>query len=120
MTEQQKQAIRDARLRHLDGHSDACHCVYPGRTRPSKLSWKLIDFLVCAGFEVIIPEQRFGMYFVDAYLANEHIAFEADGDYWHNLRSDGYDIARDACLLEQFGLPVVRLRENEIEAFSNG
>ena len=120
MTEQHKQAVRNGRLRHLDNHDDTCHCVYPGRSGPSGLSWKLIDFLTNAGFEIVIPEQRFGTYFVDAYLANEHIAFEADGDYWHNLRSANYDTTRDAYLLTQFKLPVVRLREKEIEALSYG
>ncbi len=79
---------------------------------PSQLGWKMIDFLVAAGFEVIIPEQQFGPYRVDALLAEEWIAFEADG-FYHTFSKDK-DVARDKYLLHEFNLPVARLTMEEI------
>ena len=64
-------------------------------------------------FEVVIPEERFGRYSVDFLLAEEWLAIEVDGDYWHAVSGDDYG-ARDQYLLEVFGLPTVRLREQEI------
>lgn len=78
---------------------------------------RIEDFLV----EVILGEfpevQRevwFGHFRVDAYLPHPyHLAFEADGSYWHRNR-EGSDAARDAWLLRKFNLPVVRLTEGEL------
>ena len=81
---------------------------------PSQLGWRMIDFLVAAGFEVIIPEQQFGPYRVDALLAEEWVAFEADG-FYHTF-SKNKDVARDKYLLREFNLPVARLTMEEINA----
>lgn len=56
-------------------------------------------------------EVNFGRYRVDAYIPSLHIAFEADGEYWHDANRDG---KRDAYLMEQFGLPVVRFTGSEL------
>lgn len=56
-------------------------------------------------------EVCFGRYRVDAYIPSLHIAFEADGEYWHDANRDG---ERDAYLMEQFGLSVVRLTGTEL------
>ena len=74
----------------------------------------MIDFLSGAGFEVIIPEAQVGPYRIDALLAEEWIAFEADGAYWHSSASD---VTRDGRLLREHKLPVVRLSEKEINAW---
>ncbi len=57
---------------------------------------------------------RFGRFRVDAYLPPPyHLAFEADGTYWHRPESEQArrDVERDAWLLEHYDLRVVRLTE---------
>ena len=71
--------------------------------------------LYLSEFPEVIEEKAFGRYRVDAYLPPPyHLAFEADGDYWHDRRGRDFDTRRDAYLLARFGLPVVRLSETEI------
>jgi hypothetical protein len=90
-----------------------------GKANPSSLSWTLVDFLSNAGFDNIVLEEKFGPYSVDVLLADEWLAFEADGEYWHEKNKTDYD-ARDRYLLENFGLPVVRLAEAEIREVRQG
>lgn len=71
-------------------------------------------------FPEVMLEKHFGKYTADAYLPPPyHLAFEADGDYWHPMVEEnrpGYYARRDAELLSRFNLPVVRLTESEIRA----
>ena len=88
---------------------------------PTTIENFLVDVILAEFPEVIGPsKQRFGHYTVDAYLPPPyHLAFEADGDYWHALyekRDPGHDARRDAYLLREFGLPTVRITESEINA----
>ena len=77
---------------------------------PSKLAWRAYDLLL-KDFEVVVPEARFGPYSVDFLLAEEGLGIEIDGSYWHK----GADhTERDAYLLREHGLPIVRLNEEEI------
>ncbi len=79
----------------------------------SRLSQRMIDAFLNE-FPAVEQEVRFGSYTVDAYLPPPyHLAFEADGSYWHSLKP-GYDKKRDAYLLAEHNLPVIRLTENEI------
>lgn len=90
-------------------------------SNPSNLSWKLAEFLVHAGFEIVVPEASFPPYTVDVLLAEEWIGFEADGTYWHDqyeVRAPGYHNKRDQTLLEKYELPIVRISEDEINNFS--
>ena len=64
-------------------------------------------------FDVVIPEERFGKYSVDFLLAEEWLAIEVDGSYWHSVNKTDYK-ARDQYLLKRFNLPVVRLSEEEL------
>lgn len=80
--------------------------------RDTRLELALVLLLRGAGF-IIKREKRFGRYRVDAYLPERHLAFEADGKYWHSQQRE-HDARRDAELLERFGLPVVRLTEQEL------
>ena len=107
-------AVSDGAKRHAALELDDCRCFIhsPVAISVSALSWKLIDFLVNAGFEIVIPEAQFGRYHIDALLANEWIGIEADGAYWHNAE---YDKIRDQKLLEKFSLPIVRLTEEDIK-----
>ena len=63
-------------------------------------------------FDIVIPEVRFGRFSVDVLLAEEWVAFEADGAGWHKDKEK--DTKRDAWLLENFDLPVVRLSQGDI------
>lgn len=104
--------IRKGRIAHLETHASTCKCM--GRKRFSALSQTMIS-LFLSEFPVVEEEKRFGRFFVDAYLPPPyHLAFEADGTYWHSKRKD-FDKKRDAHLLEQFSLPVIRLSEEEIK-----
>lgn len=78
---------------------------------PTKIENILVD-IVLAEFPSVIREQRFGSYRVDAYLPEPyHLAFEADGAYWHDEERDA---VRDEQLLSDFDLPVIRLTEREL------
>lgn len=64
------------------------------------------------------PEVRFGRFTVDLYDSANHVAYEADGEYWHNKTESvrpGYHARRDAYLSEKCGLRVVRFTDKEIK-----
>lgn len=79
------------------------------RTMPEKALYAL----VAGAYPDAVQEQRFGRWVVDVYVPSVHMAFEADGDYWHR-NSGAKDSARDAALRERFALPVVRFTEHEL------
>lgn len=79
---------------------------------PSKLAHIAYDKLL-KDFEIVIAEERFHPYTVDFLLAEEWIAFEIDGEYWHK-DSKEKDKLRDKYLYERYNLPVVRLTQQEI------
>jgi very-short-patch-repair endonuclease len=67
----------------------------------------------------LVPEVQFGKYRIDLYDPVRHVAFEADGAYWHGLPGRvEYDARRDAELLKRFGLPVVHFSERVIKGFA--
>jgi len=85
------------------------------QTKTSSLEIKLNDYLTTVGGFDLIPHVRFGRYVVDLYDPILHLAYEADGWYWHNLPgSEEKDLKRDMNLLSQFDLPVIRYSEEEI------
>lgn len=100
--------------RHRENHDDstctmiACHPRF--HSQPEEFLLELL-----AEFPEVVREQRFGRYRVDAYVPSRHLAFEADGDYWHSsLERKAYDQARDRSLLSEFDLVVIRLTETEL------
>lgn len=63
----------------------------------------------------LVVEKIFGKYSVDVYVPEIHTAFEADGAYWHSKPgAKEHDMARDAWLMKQFDLPVVRHDETKL------
>lgn len=105
--------ISVARKRHIESHGN-CRCL--GNRHPSKLSQVMVKVFL-SEFPMVIVEKQFGPFSVDAYLPPPyHIAFEADGEYWHERRGKDYDEARDAYLLVEHNLPVIRLTEIEIKS----
>ena len=94
-----------------------CGCVVHGGRPKSHHRTTIENILVkviLKEFPKVITEKRFKRYVVDAYLPPPyHLAFEADGEYWHRMRPE-HDVRRDAYLLEQFNLVVIRLSEKEL------
>ena len=56
-------------------------------------------------------------YFVDFYLPEDKIAFEADGEYWHRNRGE-YDAKRDLWIFDNFGVVVIRFSEKELKSIA--
>ena len=95
--------------------ADACterHQVQPKAYTGPQM--RLARFLEDAGYTVEL-EVPFGRYTVDIYLPERHLAFEADGEYWHDsslVRE--HDRERDAYLAQAHDLPVTRMTDVEI------
>lgn len=112
-------------------HRDGCHCArcdvgtrariaasQPGPKASPKSGTRieqiLVGFLRAAGYAVE-EQRRFGRCVVDAYLPERHVAFEADGEYWHGRPERvAADERRDGYLLREHGLPVVRMTGIEV------
>lgn len=107
-------AFSEERRRHAE-QSLNCNCVACNHRfpqSPTSIEIILWDKLL-AEFPRLEKQKRFGRFTVDAYLPEYHLAFEADGDYWHSFKKES-DASRDAYLLSKFNLPVVRLTETEL------
>lgn len=76
---------------------------------------QLHGLLVELGF-IVEDERRFGRYSVDCYVAELHLAFEADGEDFHRGRARARDNDRDMWLMERAGLPVLRLADRELSS----
>jgi len=109
LSERQRLNISRGVKRSLGKHSEDCRCwtCQPKETLPEQLFREY----VLSDFPTVLPQRWFGgRYRVDFYLpAPYHLAIEIDGD--HDAE---YDRKRDAWLLEQFGLPVVRVKNEEV------
>ena len=104
-----------ARKNHMiEPRGDVCACgVCTPAQSPTHIEEILANVLL-AEFPEVRREEKFGRYWVDAYLPSPyHLAFEADGAYWHKSSSKR-DGERDLYLLQEFGLPIVRLSEREL------
>ncbi|KKK64410.1 hypothetical protein LCGC14_2984490, partial [marine sediment metagenome] len=84
------------------------------RRRRTPLTDRMVEGLL-ADFPEVYREKQFGHYRVDAYLPEPYnLAFEADGEYWHNEK--GRDEKRDKHLFEEFGLRVIHISEAEVNS----
>lgn len=97
-----------------------CLCRYctprTGRYQKRTNIEDILLHIVLAEFPKVISEKNVGKYRVDAYLpAPYHLAFEADGEYWHTRPGAIYrDQKRDSYLWRRFKLPVIRFTGNEL------
>lgn len=104
-----------------------CRAAISAGQRASKKQWRSFAvpsktqlraaYLLFSEFPSVIIEAPFGRYRVDIYLPSPyHLGFEVDGNYWHGLpgRQQGYR-KRDEHLLREFGLPIVRISETEVD-----
>jgi hypothetical protein len=92
------------------------HVIY----RYSSLAKALHLHLSSQGL-VLEPEVRFGRFTVDLYDREHHVAYEADGTFWHEqdeLKRPGCGVRRDAYLVEYYGLKVVHYTDKEISALT--
>ena len=86
------------------------------RHRYTKLAQALHRHLAASGVAVE-PEVQFGRFVVDLYDRANHVAYEADGEYWHNRvkqKQPDFYVKRDQYLRDRFGLTVVRFAERDI------
>jgi len=118
LSDEHRARIAEGKRRHSALDLPDCGCAfhrYQRKRRASQLSQRMADVFL-AEFPEVELEKVFGRYRVDAYLPPPyHLAFEADGSYWHSLPGrQEFDAERDVYLLEHFNLPVVRLTEEEI------
>ena len=89
---------------------NATNCLCGAHRRPQSPTQ------IVAEFPEVRREEHFSLYRVDAYLPHPyHLAFEADGAYWHKDHVKR-DAERDAYLMREHNLPVVRLTELELLA----
>lgn len=116
MPEEIRRRISAARKRHAALFLPECQCILHKKVQKSqtKIEILLVE-KVLAGFSEVIVQEKFGPYTVDAYLPKYHLAFEADGEYWHSmLGRKEHDEERDRFLMENFSLPVIHLSGKEI------
>lgn len=113
------QATRDKRARSLRKAYEEGRKTVNKSYRYTSLAQSLHSYLVRDNGVSLEPEVRFGRYTVDLYDRVNHVAYEADGSYWHNLneaKRPGYHAERDRYLAERFGLTVVHFDELQIAA----
>ena len=107
---------RKSHVMACGGNCNSVGCTSP--KSPTRIENILANVLL-AEFPEVRREEHFGHYWVDAYLPPPyHLAFEADGVYWHRADSkqSKKDAKRDAYLIMEYGLPVVRIGERELLA----
>ena len=81
---------------------------------PTKLEKGLYELLSSAGYD-FERQARFNRYVVDAYVPSHNVAFEADGNYWHQDKSR--EIQRDSYLIAKGLYAVVHLTEEDLESW---
>lgn len=115
-TKEKRARLSVSRKRHIT-ESIGCMCgACKKPTSPTYIESILISFL--SEFPEVIPEKQFGHYFVDAYLPPPyHLAFEADGEYWHKIGRKR-DKKRDKWLYKNHNLVVIRLTSADLRAMS--
>ena len=111
MPREEKIALSKRIKKHLSDTD--CECGMHKANRKSEQTYieKVLSLLL-EEFPEIIHEKRFGPYTVDFYLPPPyHLAFEADGEYWHNKKKD---IKRDRWLWNTHQLIVIRFSGREL------
>lgn len=114
--------MRMSAARRAHAGTPGCFCCVCGSfVSPTRLE-RILCEIILSEFPEVIPEKRFGPYRVDAYLPPPyHLAFEADGAYWHTKPDRrARDVRRDAYLLKERGLVVVRLSQTELLECAKG
>jgi len=115
-----KEQIGQSARAHCEQILPECRCYGHKRVEYKGSFTYIEDILVnkvLAEFPIVRRQEKFGRKSVDAYLPPPyHLAFEADGEYWHDEKRDA---KRDRELLERFGLPVIRFTGKELWRIQN-
>lgn len=80
-------------------------------TSLTRIHKRLIQVVKEMGLKFTI-EQEMPPYWIDVYLTEFHIGLEADGPYHRHSK----DSKRDEYLLEQYNLPILRIKENMLKS----
>ena len=112
--------VSAASKRHFEADPVGCQCgPHKAWRRDKRTGLELTLRSLLTEFPEVEEQKQFGRYCVDVYLPLPyHLAFEADGAYWH--QNPEKDAARDRWLLRKFDLPVVRLSEQELKEVCGG
>lgn len=78
----------------------------------TKIHQALINILSSMGHTVRI-ESPFGPYFIDCYIKELHLGFEADGKPFHSKMKDR---KRDSDLLDNYGLRILHISEDYLKS----
>lgn len=108
------------RAKLSDAWRDGRKCVPPS-SRYTSLARSLHRCLLDRGLFLEV-EVKFGRFTVDLYDREHHVAYEADGKYWHDkneLKNPGYYARRDTYLNETFGLAVVHYDDFQIKTMAS-
>lgn len=110
---EQRKTNSESHKKHAITKPENCRCLICTNRIPNSPTYieKILQNLL-SDYEEIIPFKKFGKYQVDVYVPELHVAFEADGEHWHEDKER--DARRDAYLLEEFDLPVIRLTGKEL------
>jgi very-short-patch-repair endonuclease len=112
VSDERRANIREA-LRNNPRHGEGM--ARRERNRGMSPADHFVNDVLLADFPEVIWQQPFASYVVDFYIPSHHLAFEVDG-WHHGLKlSRKYDARRDARLLAEYDLPVVRLTVREID-----
>jgi len=76
----------------------------------SKCQTKLMKMIEDLGLDVV-EEYPVGPYKIDIYCHTFKLGFEADGKFYHGWKRDE---RRDKWILDNFGIPILRIKDTEI------
>lgn len=88
-----------------------------GKSRDTSIELKVMNFLDTIGV-IYVTQYKINqpglVYFIDIFLPDYNSAIECDGDYWHSLPSAKARDERKNGVLNTMNIPLIRLREHEI------
>jgi very-short-patch-repair endonuclease len=105
-----KRQFTTVSYRLKEGRKYCSQRCYKNSTEPTTIELELYEFLTAVKIDYV-PQFQIGPYTVDAYIPCQKLAIEADGKYWHNLKSS---IVRDKAknsYLTRHGYNLLRLSE---------
>lgn len=80
----------------------------------TKIHVRLHETLWGLGFDVE-DELKVGPYFIDCYVRELHLGFEADGQAYHKGKDAQRDAERDAWILANAGIPIKRVPDYDLK-----
>ena len=91
----------------------------PVSSTGSRIHVRLHDTLVDLGYYVE-DEATVGRYSLDCYVRELHLGFEADGLIYHKTKRQlEQNTKRDAWILVNAGIPILRIPESRLKTASN-